>query len=152
MFKLFLWTKYFIPFSLKWFLHCFLKRIGTPILFKLLPYFFVDNILQTRAKTMANRLKLVLDDLIHADQNGFMHGQDIGCNIRTILIWLNIFCQPEWFLQSGWGCPTQQANGRTAYCWWDWGLYNHLKDHPLPFWNSLERREKECQGLSCWLD
>ena len=37
------------------------------------------------AKTMANRLKLVLDDLIHEDQNGFMKGRNIGCNIRTII-------------------------------------------------------------------
>ena len=37
------------------------------------------------AKTMANRLKLILDDLIHEDQNGFMKGRNIGCNIRTII-------------------------------------------------------------------
>ena len=37
------------------------------------------------AKTMANRLKVVLDDLIHEDQNGFMKGRNIGCNIRTII-------------------------------------------------------------------
>lgn len=37
------------------------------------------------AKTMANRLKLVLNDLIHEDQNGFMKGRNIGCNIRTII-------------------------------------------------------------------
>ena len=36
-------------------------------------------------KTMANRLKLVLDELIHEDQNGFMKGRNIGCNIRTII-------------------------------------------------------------------
>ena len=37
------------------------------------------------AKTMANRLKGVLDELIHEDQNGFMKGRNIGCNIRTII-------------------------------------------------------------------
>ena len=37
------------------------------------------------AKTMANRLKLVLNDLIHEDQKGFMKGRNIGCNIRTII-------------------------------------------------------------------
>ena len=37
------------------------------------------------AKTMDNRLKLVLDDLIHEDQNGIMKGRNIGCNIRTII-------------------------------------------------------------------
>ena len=37
------------------------------------------------AKTMANRLKLVLDSLIHEDQNGFMKGRNIGCNIRNII-------------------------------------------------------------------
>ena len=35
---------------------------------------------------MANRLKLVLDDLIQEDQNGFMKGRNIGCNIRTVVI------------------------------------------------------------------
>ena len=30
------------------------------------------------AKTMANRLTLVLDDLIHEDQNGFMKGRNIS--------------------------------------------------------------------------
>ena len=34
---------------------------------------------------MANRLKLVLDELIHEDQNGFMEGRNIGCNFRTII-------------------------------------------------------------------
>ena len=34
---------------------------------------------------MANRLKGVLDELIHEDQNGFMKGRNIGCNIRTII-------------------------------------------------------------------
>ena len=34
---------------------------------------------------MANRLKLVLDDLIHEDQNGFRKGRNIGCNIRTVI-------------------------------------------------------------------
>ena len=37
------------------------------------------------AKTMANRLKQVLSDLIHEDQNGFLKGRYIGCNIRTII-------------------------------------------------------------------
>ena len=37
------------------------------------------------AKTMANRLKQVLSDLIHIDQNGFLKGRYIGCNIRTII-------------------------------------------------------------------
>ena len=34
---------------------------------------------------MANRLKFVLCDLIHEDQNGFMKGRNIGCNIRNII-------------------------------------------------------------------
>ena len=37
------------------------------------------------AKTMANRLKQVLSDLIHEDQNGFLKGRNIGCNIRNII-------------------------------------------------------------------
>ena len=37
------------------------------------------------AKTMANRLKLVLGGLINDDQNGFMKGRNIGCNIHTII-------------------------------------------------------------------
>ena len=37
------------------------------------------------AKTMANRLKGVLDGLIHEDQSGFMKGRNIGCNIHTII-------------------------------------------------------------------
>ena len=34
---------------------------------------------------MANWLKLVLDSLIHEDQNGFIKGRNIGCNIRNII-------------------------------------------------------------------
>ena len=34
---------------------------------------------------MANRLKLVLGGLINDDQNGFMKGRNIGCNIHTII-------------------------------------------------------------------
>ena len=37
------------------------------------------------AKTMANRLKLHLDDLIHSDQSGFLKGRNIGDNVRLIL-------------------------------------------------------------------
>ena len=37
------------------------------------------------AKTMANRLKGVLDGLIHEDQSAFMKGRNIGCNIHTII-------------------------------------------------------------------
>ena len=37
------------------------------------------------AKTMANRLKLVLGGLINDDQNGFIKGRNIGCNIHTIV-------------------------------------------------------------------
>ena len=34
---------------------------------------------------MANRLKLVLGGLINDDQNGFMKGRYIACNIHTII-------------------------------------------------------------------
>ena len=37
------------------------------------------------AKTTANRLKVVLGGLINDDQNGFMKGRNIGCNIHTII-------------------------------------------------------------------
>ena len=37
------------------------------------------------AKTMAHRLKLALDGLNHKEQNGFMKGRNIGCNIHNVL-------------------------------------------------------------------
>ena len=37
------------------------------------------------AEVMANRLKSVLQQIIHIDQTGFMKGRNIGCNIRTII-------------------------------------------------------------------
>ena len=37
------------------------------------------------AKVVANRLKLCLHQIIHADQTGFMKGRNIGSNIRTII-------------------------------------------------------------------
>ena len=37
------------------------------------------------AKTLANRLRLCIDDLIHPDQSGFVKGRNIGDNIRLIM-------------------------------------------------------------------
>ena len=34
---------------------------------------------------LANRLQLTFDNIIHTDQNGYIKGRFIGCNIRTIL-------------------------------------------------------------------
>ena len=37
------------------------------------------------AKVMANRLKIFLHEIINDDQTGFMKRRNIGCNIRTII-------------------------------------------------------------------
>ena len=37
------------------------------------------------AKVMANRLKRILDEIIHNDQTGFLKGRNIGCNVRSII-------------------------------------------------------------------
>ena len=66
--------------------HCFLKRIRDPNFVKnYRPISLLTTDYKLIAKTMANRLKGVLDELIHEDQNGFMKGRNIGCNIRTII-------------------------------------------------------------------
>ena len=36
------------------------------------------------AHVLASRLQMVLPDIIHPDQNGYLKGRFIGCNIRTI--------------------------------------------------------------------
>ena len=36
-------------------------------------------------RSSEKKVKLFLDDLIHEDQNGFMKGRNIGCNISTII-------------------------------------------------------------------
>ena len=37
------------------------------------------------AKTLANRVKKILSDLIHPDQSGFLKGRNIGNNVRLII-------------------------------------------------------------------
>ena len=37
------------------------------------------------AKVMANRLKLILQEIIHNDQTSFIKGRNIGCNVRSFI-------------------------------------------------------------------